>query len=508
MQAEGVCEGEGKLTWSEQQEEVFRFVEHDTRSCVIEATAGSGKTTTIVEAANRIDSFATSCFVAFNKRVADTLKSKLPASISASTFNALGNRAWKNFNDHFVEVDAYKVNGIVRERSDDSNKEFQSGVVKLVGLAKCIGLVPLGLPDKWIVQGLIKDTTQVWNDLIDEYDVDFGWGSNNKRERAIILAREVLAWSIGLGGQKIDFNDQLYLPIIFNASFPQVDIMFVDEAQDCSSINLEIIERSLAKKARVIAVGDKNQSLYHFRGAGANAIPEIVRRFNAVCLPLTVSYRCPRSVVKAAQVYVPHIEHTHDAPEGIVKDLGHEWGPETFERTDVILCRFNAPLIKLAFRLIRAKKACKVLGRDIGGGLVALVSKMKALSMNDLRGKLAQHIDQEQSRLNREGKPEKIATLLDKVECLRVFINEDENATMDQLKASIGRLFSDDLGACITLSTGHKFKGAEADRVFWLNAHKVSSYDRPDGWQAEQLRNLKYVVTTRSKKELYYIKLS
>ena len=492
------------MIWSEQQSAIFEFVEKDSRSLVIEAVAGSGKTSTIVESAKRLDPFTSAVFLAFNKRVADTLKSKLPAHVPALTLNALGHRAWKGFNGHYVEVDAYRVNALVREMSDDSNVEFRSGVTKLVGLAKSVGLVPQYALEAFDgrICGLVEDSDDVWSDLIDEYNVDFGWGGQNKHARALDLARKVLTRSIHTGGQKIDFNDQLYLPIIFGADWTKYELIFVDEAQDCSSINLEIVERSLAKNGRVIAVGDAAQAIYHFRGAGSNAMPDIVRRFQAVELPLHTSYRCPKSVVRAAQAYVPHIQARADAEEGSVGAM-LDWNADSFVREDVVLCRFNAPLIKLAFQLIRARKACKVLGRDIGGGLVALVAKLKAVNVRDLRGKLAAYVDKEAARLHREGKPQAIGALLDRVECLRVFMSElGDEADTSVLKQSIESLFSDEQNGSLTLSTIHKFKGAEADRIFWLNPNKASAYDAGN---EEQVRNLKYVATTRSKKSLHYI---
>jgi len=44
------------MKWSTLQTDIFNFVEFDSGNAIIEAVAGSGKTTTIVEAINRVPS--------------------------------------------------------------------------------------------------------------------------------------------------------------------------------------------------------------------------------------------------------------------------------------------------------------------------------------------------------------------------------------------------------------------------------------------------------------------
>jgi DNA helicase II / ATP-dependent DNA helicase PcrA len=500
-----------EIRWSPFQEAVFNFVEKETGSAVVEAVAGSGKTTTIVEAARRLPFDTEGIFLAFNKAIADELKRRLPASVPALTLNALGNRAWKNFVGKFTELDSYKVSSLVRDMTNNNDRDFVADVRKLVELAKGNGVVPGNVLHTSFgdATGIVADTDAFWQDMMDEHDIDFKFESQ-KRD-GILLVRRVLAASIKQSLEKIDFNDQLYLPVIFNAPFNKYDLMFVDEAQDVNSIQLTMIQRSLRPKTgRLIAVGDPHQAIYGFRGAGIDSLDIIRQKFNAISLPLHVSYRCPIEVVKRARNYVPHILHREDAPAGSIKYWGPTWSTDDFKPTDIILCRNNAPLITMAFRLIRGGVGVKVLGRDIGRGLVTLVQKLKPTDTNDLRRKLMDYLAKETKKL--AGKPDQISRLEDRVATLNVFADAlPPLANITALLDQITTLFSSDDTTnkqLLTLSTVHKSKGGEWPRVFILKSDLMPApWVSPGTWQYEQEVHLQYVAVTRAQEELIYIEM-
>jgi superfamily I DNA/RNA helicase len=55
------------------------------------------------------------------------------------------------------------------------------------------------------------------------------------------------------------------------------------------------------------------------------------------------------------------------------------------------------------------------------------------------------------------------------------------------------------------LSTIHKAKGLENDRIFFLCPELIPSKYATQPWQYEQEANLKYVAITRAKQELIYV---
>lgn len=473
------------------QQAIYEFIDSGKGSAVIEACAGSGKTSTLVECARRLTAFDNAVAIAFNRKIADELTRRLPPYCPAATLNSIGFRAWKAFTDKSMEVDKYKVSTLVRELSDDSNPDFRQGVKRLVDLAKMAGIVPSMV--KTVTYPLAADTTDEWEGLIEQYGVTFGWG--DKWDRAIELARRVLAESVRVGASVIDFNDQLYLPVVFGADFIQYDIVFCDELQDLSAIQFTMVGRSLAASGRFIGFGDRFQNIYSWRGS-IDAMTLAKSKFDAVSLPLSISYRCAKAIIKAAKPYMPAIEAREDAPEGSVTEWP-EWGVGDFSVTDVVLCRNNAPLVKMAFKLLRGGKACKVMGRDIGAGLAALVQRLKAGSIRELSDKLDKFLTK--GRVESEGKPDQLAALLDKVATLRVFM--ENCSTPADVIGKITSLFADEQGQYLTLSTVFKFKGAEAPRIFILDFQLIGQ--RGDD---ETERCVAGVAITRAQNELVFIK--
>lgn len=489
------------MNWSKYQQAIFDFIERCTGSAVVIAVAGSGKTTTIVEAARRIPKDAQSTFVAFNKHVQLELEKRLPSNVRAMTLNALGNQAWMKACERRPELNASKTWKLIDEYLDKYiSRVYGKAINQLVALAKGVGLVPKGVKVGTV---LTEDTDDAWMQLIEEYQV---WPEKGGNVGELIkMARMILRESINCSNRVIDFNDQLYLPVIYNRQFLQNDYLFVDEAQDVNHIQREMLHRALKPNGRLIAVGDPCQAIYGFRGADTKAIENIKAEFNAIELPLTVSYRCPRNVIAEAQRFVSHIEASPSATEGVVGSM-ETWGATTFQLSDAIVCRNNAPLVDLAFKLIRFGVRCAVKGRDIGTGLVNLIKKMKADDIADLERNLSEHFTKEADKLIREKKENVLASLEDKIATINVFIeNLPHGSSVNDLIASIERLFVDDGRGTLLLCSIHKAKGLEWPRVFILDPHLMPSKYATQPWQQEQETNLQYVAITRAKQELYYI---
>jgi DNA helicase II / ATP-dependent DNA helicase PcrA len=70
-----------KFKPSKYQKAIYSFIENGKGNAVVEAVAGSGKTTTIVEATSRIPPKDRAIFVAFNKSIATELSKKLQNKI-------------------------------------------------------------------------------------------------------------------------------------------------------------------------------------------------------------------------------------------------------------------------------------------------------------------------------------------------------------------------------------------------------------------------------------------
>jgi superfamily I DNA/RNA helicase len=93
---------------------------------------------------------------------------------------------------------------------------------------------------------------------------------------------------------------------------------------------------------------------------------------------------------------------------------------------------------------------------------------------------------------------------MDRMNCI---LTIGENVSkLDDVKAYIQQIFSDDkINNAVTLSTAHKSKGLESDRVVILLPEKLPlTWKHQLDWQYQQELNLKYVALTRAKKELVF----
>lgn len=288
------------------------FIRDGSRgNLIVEAVAGSGKTTTIVWALSLLpvrrpgEMLPQSVsFLAFNKSIADTLKSRCPSHVQCCTFHSLGFRALKGVLGSKVTVEGRKMYGIVARLLSSIDPDFQN-ILRLCSIAKGSGY---GLPG----------FDHSLESLVAHHDLELV-------EPSKVLEKTTLALRLSNDDlRQIDFDDMLYLPLLLDAPFTKQDWVFVDEAQDTNSIQLEILERLMHKEvhclnpnvgeanfaawtkppSRLVAVGDPLQAIYGFRGANSDALARIAARFACSSLPLSVSYRCPKLVVAEARKHI------------------------------------------------------------------------------------------------------------------------------------------------------------------------------------------------------------
>jgi superfamily I DNA/RNA helicase len=99
--------------------------------------------------------------------------------------------------------------------------------------------------------------------------------------------------------------------------------------------------------------------------------------------------------------------------------------------------------------------------------------------------------------------------LEDRCKCIEnICMYSIENTT--QLKSYINKIFSDEkIDNAVVLSTAHKAKGLEANRVMILLPNKLPlKFPHQLEWQEKQEYNLKYVAITRARKELIFVDLT
>ena len=531
----------GLQTASEYQIDIFRHLEaaveaYNSRkpviNAVVMAVAGSGKTTTIVHSANLIPSSLKSIFLAFNKDIAVELGDRLPKHVPAKTLNSLGWGICKRYADgvagRTIPYDEFndkdKVWKLIRNSgicTKAEHKNHGKDIKWLVDMAKTYGIVPAELEGNGYVSANgLRDEDATWDGICDTHGqfIDIV-----HRPTVYRLFREILTASL-MDELTYDFNDQKYFPVVRRTEngkhIPhfEYDVVIIDELQDVSPVDLELIKLVSMKGAIAMGVGDKNQAIYAFRGADSRSIDKFQEAYNAIELPLSISYRCAKSIVAAARSVYPVIEHAAGAPEGEVTQIGNYTHDEFSARNeDMIICRNNAPTVTLAYKLIRRRVPTFVKGRDIGKGILSLIDSLKADSVLDLNSKLSMWFAQQYEilRANDPDDEDAFQRLEDRYATLMVFIGENSDNRINSLITDVETVLSvkgtdkSDKAAMrgkVVLSSIHKSKGLEADTVFILDEFLLYKMCGPEGTESHtQEKNLEYVAITRAKNRLVFI---
>jgi len=466
-----------------------------SQSYVLEALAGTGKTTTLLYAAPDHPTLA----LAFNKKIQEELSSRFPSNVECKTLNGLGHKAVMKMLGGYPEIDKSKLYTLVCQALNHSELDAKTArklfpdIMNLTKSARQAGILHSA---RYNAIPLLQDTNENWEDLCDEYDLD---------ERAIPTARQALKLCVeaALKGH-IDFQDQLYLPVVFRAPLPknQYQTIILDEAQDLGPLEHKMVE--LCMGGRLIAAGDSRQSLYQWKGAFTDSMNRLLDKTNAISMPLTVTWRCPKAVVREAQHIVPSYEAAPDASEGSVA-YWNNWTPKDIKpgKDTAILCRRNKPLFAVAMSLLQNKIPCHIEGRDIGIGLNKIINQLA--SKNEPSDKLIAAIDnwrqQKEEKLHRDGKKAKIPKIRDQADSIIAVATSV--STVRETTRKIDDLFGKNISA-LTLSTVHKAKGKEWRHVYILGqiGSRDNEYSSSSSLEEE---NIQYVAITRALESLEYL---
>jgi superfamily I DNA/RNA helicase len=287
----------------------------------------------------------------------------------------------------------------------------------------------------------------------------------------------------------IDFGDQILFPSLFKCRYPIFTLILVDEAQDLSPLNHEMLDQLYRR--RMIAVGDSNQAIYAFRGAFEDGMDQLISRFDMKEFSLSTTFRCPEMIVKHVHWKTPHMRWFPSNTEGAIEHKAG-WTTDDLPRECAILCRNNAPLFSLAIKLLRQHRYAKLWANDIAAGLLK--------TMKDLGGRsslqetaLAALVEWRDKKLK---KAKKKGPVLDQYECIKMFL--EENRTLGEAMDYAQNLFTNT--GTINLLTCHKSKGHEFNEVFILDEFLMSDEGQDP--------NLRYVACTRTKRNLTYLETS
>ena len=493
---------------SQYQKAIFDYIQHEKGNLVVEAAAGSGKTYTLVKALSLIPQDKRVLMTAFNKDIVKELTKKVKEfpNVEVRTLHGLGMiLTTRGLGIGGMKPEAYKYTQLIynhwqdltktniNKLSRNARKSFVENTKKLVDFGRFY----------------LATTRSEMIELMTKYDIPCVADE-------VDVALKVMA----IGGKNldsIDYTDMIWMPHIYDLHLQECeyDFIMVDECQDLNVAERNLVLRCLKEGGRLIAVGDSNQCIYGFSGSDPDSFRAIQSIPNTVSMPLSISYRCPESVVKFAQNLVPSIEAKQGAEEGVILDCV---SLDDVHDGDMVLCRNNAPLLQVYCKLLEQGKRAYIRGSDVGKNLQNIV--------------IGTHKDYLHTNLKRDGvfirlyedlfnsrkaimerygisqedamKHETIQAKLDMIRALEVL--GADLTTTEELTKKIEDIFpKNDKGEGIMLSTVHKAKGLEADNVFIACASLMPSKSALDEWQVQQERNLMYVAYTRAKKVLGFL---
>lgn len=491
---------------------------------VVIARAGSGKTTTILQAVQYAPEEKI-LLTAFNKPIQEELERRVRglerSGVEALTLHSLGYRAIRREFGYIRTCKRF-------EREDWLADQVCGGmpygakrlVAKLVTKAREIE------PTSATVESLIE--------LAMDFDLVPGPRDNalsvGDVARATMRALGHALSMDGIRATGLDFADMIFLPLALELVEPEYGLVVTDEYQDMTRAQALLARAAVLPGGRMAIFGDDRQCIYAFRGADVANIAKVKSELHAATLKLPRTYRCPLAVVELAQKLVPDFEPNPTAKNGIIDSIDTLDELVTQAQTgDFVLSRTNAPLMRVALRLLREGKPAIIRGRDFGGTLQTMVRQLAkgaaAYSITAFLAALDVYESKQRERLVAMKLEERVALLVDKCDTLR-YIARDMN-NVNGLIERIKDLFVDRAKDAVICSTVHKAKGLESNRVFLLehSFHAVripcecghQTYHHADACKKcrclvfvqdadRKLEedNIRYVAITRTKHHLTY----
>jgi len=505
---------------SVEQQAYFDWIKSGQGSALVEAVAGSGKTTTLVQGLQYMQ--GSIFFGAFGKDAATDIQTKARKArvdrqgIRMGTMHSAGlgafRQAFKN-----VAIDERKVFNLIKDFMQTHAKreliDRSLGFIgKMVSYARQALFGIAGYPD--------VNSLDEWRALAEHFSADADLVEEVELDEALSWAQIIFERSRKQCETLIDFDDMIYAPIAYGCKFYQNDWVIGDEWQDANAARREIARRMLRPGGRAVFVGDDRQSIFGFTGAAHDSLDVTAKMFNCQRLSLSVTYRCPKTVVEyvKTQIDPTYTIRAHEsAADGAVRPISFVKAAQGQPQTpwfmqedrpsidDAILCRYTKPLIATAYAMIKNGIACKVEGRDLGKNLIALARLWKITNIKTLKERLSTYLAREVEKARAQNSEKREQEITDRVETLGIFIERCETlgkTLISDVVAEIEALFADNVTDMVRLSTGHKAKGREWPRVFWL---RTGRRQQRKEWEMISERNIEIVIGTRPLGELIMV---
>jgi superfamily I DNA/RNA helicase len=352
-----------------------------------------------------------------------------------------------------------------------------------------------------------------------------------------------------------DHDDTLWWTAIHadQLKWPKFKVVLADETQDFNRDQLIMLKKLAEQGARVIAVGDPNQAIYRFRGADAKSFTNIENMLKS--LPnsstthdLPVNFRSGTEIinfanqnthVKGLQAGKHHagLVTTNKTHDDAMDKINSEWKANgKLKHQTAFIARTNAPLVNTAIELLKNNMNFTIIGRDFSDELVKFIENIVGKNRYDIEDFVTEMNDyvyqKEEAWHGKANKEDDLKELKQTSEAMSSVIDYLQSNNWKDPKTGIvvrthkdfiyllRKLFAglnaDENGAdakafknidprhTVVLSTAHRSKGLEFDRVY-IKCPDLFERKANNEEDQQQEDNAKYVAFTRATHQLHVL---
>ena len=460
----------------------------------INAVAGSGKTSVLIEYAKRLGSRSRVLYLAFNRSVRQEAKRRFELEnagrVDVQTAHSLAFR-------HIVAPNGYKV----------------ASAYRVLDIVNMLNIVPMGRDPlaPFIIGGHILkfasffcnspartvrelDYCKTLSDEIAKAAVKRYYGPIEKGTR-LFLAK--------MDKKEIDVTHDFYLKK-FQLAQPRLDydVILFDEGQDASPVMLDIF---LAQEATKVIVGDAHQQIYGWRHA-INALKDIGFKSHS----LTTSFRFNERVAELAMECLRWKTHLGETVPIRIRGVGQN----KKIKTRATIARSNLALLKIAIERVQRRGARQSLYFE--GNIRSYTYAADGASIYDVlnlyqgnKGIIRDRLIASMSDFKQL--TEYAETSEDRELLMLIDIVTAYGAEIPALLKKVAALHVDDVcreKADMIFSTLHKCKGMEYDHVTladdFISEEQIKKLLKNEKKTIDQTKlseeiNLAYVAVTRSR---------
>lgn len=445
-----------------------------THSVCVRATAGSGKSTLAIEAAKKeIWKGGKVLYTAFNKKIVEEITLKFShENFVAATMNSYGNKYLPpQVKKRKFEKDKFPI--VFKQLFGTELKHWETPVLTKQEInflkSKFSFLTQeefeMSFSDNWF-----SVTAKLGFQGEPELESFYNWIQENVQFR--------------------DFDDQIIFGQPKSEGFT---LVIIDEAQDLTLDKIRLIARIMQanKGAKILVIGDENQTINTWAGAKKGSMQIVSEMFNCKSLPMMYSYRCPKTVVQIAKQFSPEMECGIEK-EGLVKYISQENIPDFLGLENLVLSRTTAKLVPVFFTLFRMGIPCQIKGKEMAKNVKRIVARFNTEDW-------IEELDEYALTVKR---PEFKEMLFDLSDCLKAISEEIGHDSKKAVVDTLVKIFDEsEQNPRVVLSTIHKMKGGQCENVFVLGYEKLVQKAQ----ESEEEKFVAFVATSRAKENMYLL---